>query len=102
MPQFRGGGAEGQKRKICLFLSQLMENQKLYNISENQSPKAIRRGDMGIPPFLISKKCCSALSSLHIGLEAEIRYVHLVAVLNGCFQGLNFSAPFHPLTPSKK
>ena len=37
-PIWRKGCWEGQKRKICLFLSQSIENQMLYNISINQPP----------------------------------------------------------------
>ena len=55
MSQFGGGGgAEGWKTKIYPFFSQSIKNQKLYNISKNQLPKSIRRGDMEFPPFLTS------------------------------------------------
>ena len=37
MSQFRGGGAEGSKTQKLLFFSQLIGNQKLYNISKNNS-----------------------------------------------------------------
>ena len=33
-----------QKQKICPFLSQLIENQKLYKISKNQPPKFRAKG----------------------------------------------------------
>ena len=54
------GVLRGQKRKICPFLSQSTENQKLYNISKNQPTKSIRGGDMGFSPFLTLKKFCSS------------------------------------------
>ena len=52
MPQLGGGGGvlRSQKRKIYPFLSQLMRNQKLYNISKNQPPKSIGRRDGDFPP----------------------------------------------------
>ena len=34
--------------------------------------------------------------------EAEIGYVYLVGVLDVLFGGLDFSAPYHPLTAPKK
>ena len=52
MSQFGGGGAEGSKTQNFPFLSQWIENQKLYDISKNESPRSIRRGDVGISlPF---------------------------------------------------
>ena len=49
MPQFEGGGTEGSKtQNLSSFFSQSIENQKLYNISKNQPPKSIRKGDIGI------------------------------------------------------
>ena len=50
------GVLKDQKPKICFFLSQSTENQKLYNISKNQPPKSIRRRDMGFPPIFDRKK----------------------------------------------
>ena len=67
MPQLGGGGAMGLKtQNLPFFFHQLIRNQKLYNISKNQSPKSIRRGDEGIfllfnlkivlfLPYLLSK-----------------------------------------------
>ena len=44
IPEFEGGSAESAKN--CLFLNQSIKNQDLCNISKNQSPKSVRRGDM--------------------------------------------------------
>ena len=55
-PNLREGMLRGRKRKIRPFLTQLIENQKLYNISKNQPPKSIRRGDMEISPLFYLKK----------------------------------------------
>ena len=63
------GMLRGQKRKICPFLSQSTENQKLYNISKNQPIKSVRKEDMGFLllfdlkkvlflPYLPSKLSC--------------------------------------------
>ena len=46
-----GGVIGGQKRKICPFLNQSIENEKLYNISKNEPCKSIRRGDTRISPL---------------------------------------------------
>ena len=62
-PNLEEGVLKGQKQKIYLFFNQSIKNQKLYNISENKPPKSITRGDMGLPPFLTSKKCCSSTIS---------------------------------------
>ena len=43
----------GQKLQKCLYLNQLIENLKLYNISKNQLLELIKRGDIGFPPYLI-------------------------------------------------
>ena len=50
-PNVGEGALRAQKLKNCLFLNQSIENLKLYNISENQPLKLIKRGDMGFPPF---------------------------------------------------
>ena len=43
---FEGGGVGGLKiPKFFFFLNQLIVNLKLYNISKNQLPRFIRRGD---------------------------------------------------------
>ena len=55
-PNLGEGVLKDQKRKICPFFSQLIENQKLYNTSENQPPKSIMRGDMGFHPHFDLKK----------------------------------------------
>ena len=58
---FWGRGCWGvKKHKNCPFFNQSIQNQKLYNISKNKPPKSIRRGDMGFPLSLTSKKCCSS------------------------------------------
>ena len=70
----------GPRRKNLLFLKPLMENSKLPNISKNETPRSIRRGDMrGFPHFDL-KKGPSKLSK-----ELEILYVHLVGALKGAF-----------------
>ena len=63
IPKFRGGGAERYKNaKFGPFLSQSIENQKLYNISKNQSRKSMGEGEMKI------KSDVPPLSPLQIGL----------------------------------
>ena len=42
--KFRCGGGVKKMQKLSLF-NQLIENQKLYNISNNQLPKTIKRGN---------------------------------------------------------
>ena len=102
-PNLKKGVLRGQKHKICLFLIQLIENQKLYNIFKNQFSKSITRSDMGFFPLFELKKVLflSYLPSI-LSKEAEIRYVHLVGALEVPFGGLNFSVPYHPLTAPKK
>ena len=68
IPQFGGGGDEWSKAQKFLFSSQSTENQKLYNISENQPPKSIRSEDMEIPPFRSRKSAAPPLSPLQIEL----------------------------------
>ena len=55
-PTLGEGVLRGQKRKTFSFLSQLIENQKLYSISKNQPFKSIRKGDMEISTFFDLKK----------------------------------------------
>ena len=52
IPQFWGGGAERLKTQNLFFFlkNQLIENQKLCNISKPYLPKSIRRGDKLISP----------------------------------------------------
>ena len=80
-PNSKKGVLRGQKSKICPFFDQSIENQKLYNISENQSPKSIRRGDMGFLPFLTSKKCCSSSIS---PFQIELASWNLVCIFSWC------------------
>ena len=47
-PNFGEGVLRAQKRKIFPFSNQLIENQKLYNISKNQLPMSVWMGDMRI------------------------------------------------------
>ena len=61
-----------QKRKISPFSSQLLENQKLYNVSKNQPLKSIRRGNMRFPIFWTLKSAVPPLSPLQIELGSWI------------------------------
>ena len=71
MPQFGGGSAQGSKTKICLFISQLIGNEMLFNILKNLLPKSIRRQDMRkFPPVRPQKSAVPPLSALQIGLES--------------------------------
>ena len=60
----------GQDDRNCLFLNQSVKNQKLKNISKNQLPKLISRGDVGIFFFnFTSKKDYTSISLLEIEVE---------------------------------
>ena len=61
-----------QKRKNSFFLSQSIENSKLYNISKNQLLKLIRKVDVRVRPW---KRAISLLSPHQIDLGVEIWYV---------------------------
>ena len=67
------GDLRGQKRKIYLFLSQLIENQELYIVSQNQLSKSVRKEDMRISTFLALKKCCSSpISPLNLARKLKL------------------------------
>ena len=75
----------GEKRKICPFLSQLISN-----ISENQTLKSIKWGDMEISPSLTSKNAVSLYLPYKLIKEVEIWYVYWVRVLDVPFWIPNF------------
>ena len=103
MPQFGGGGVERSKRKICPFFSLLIENQKLYNISKNQAPKSIRKGDMKFPLlFDLKKVLFLPYLPSKLGWKVEIWYVHLVGAIDALFGDIDFSASFQPFSAPKK
>ena len=80
------------------------KTQKLYDISKNQPPMSIRRRDMKISLLFNFKKVLFLPYLLlpKLSWKVEIRYVHLVGTLDEPFGDLDFSAPFHPFTASKK
>ena len=55
-PNLEEGMLRSQKRKICTFLSQSIENQKLYIISKYQLSESIKKGDMKISLFFDVEK----------------------------------------------
>ena len=73
----------GENRKNCLFLSQSMENLKLYNISKNQLPTSIMRDNIRLSSLAISliaysyslkkvtKKSCQ-LGQVRLGSNADV------------------------------
>ena len=80
--QLGEGVLRGQTPKNFSFLSQSIENPKLYDISKNQPSKLIRRGDIrDFPIFDLEKR----LLLTKFGWEAEIWCVHLVGGLECAF-----------------
>ena len=70
-----------------------MENLKLCNISKNQLPRSILKGDMRVLlPFDLEKGKFLSYISTNLSYEVEIWYVYRVRALNVPFGGLNFSA----------
>ena len=104
MPQFGGGSAAGSKTQKLLYL--LANRQKIRSCityAKFNPLSKLREKIWGFPLFLTSRKCYSSLIfSPNKARETEIRYVHLVGVLNVSLGGLDFSAPYHPLTTPKK
>ena len=77
--------------KITLFLNQLIENQKLYNVLKNQPHKSIWRGDMEfLPPFDLKKVLFLPCLPSKLSEEVEIWYVHLLKGLDAPFEGSEF------------
>ena len=56
MSQFEGGGIRDWNRKNGFFFSRSMGNPKWCNISKNQLPRSIRRGDMEFSPLFVLEK----------------------------------------------
>ena len=106
MPQFAGSGAEGSKTKnLPLFKPIDRKSKVVWHIEKSTSPlpsQSIRRGYIGIfPLFGVEKKLFLPYLPSKLIWEVEIWYVHLVGGVDVNFEGLDFSAPFHPFTAPK-
>ena len=94
-----GRRCRGVKNAKPAFLSRLIENSKLYNVSKSEPLKSIRRGDMeGFLHFDLEKRLFLLYLLIKLNKKVEIWYVSLAETLNMPFGNLDFSTPLGPFT----